>query len=283
MDGVGSLFNAFTSIHNNTHLVRNKFGKKYSKQNLNISDDIDIKEPTIQQQEIVNFKIHIAIDFGTEGSALAYCYKDEIIVYNKWKTKKSQRIIKAKSQILLNENNDVVAFGDNAKIIYAGLDGEEKIKWKFFDRFKMSLYGAEIGAKKGDLKSLNGGTCNAKIVFVNAFKRLQKTACEYMAKITNNADIGKDEIQWIVTVPAIWSERAKSKMKEWIITAGLVRSTIKNQCLIVYEPDCAALSMFEQIKQGCLKLINKDFDEKKGNDNFINDKYILVDAGVGTI
>ncbi len=42
-------------------------------------------------------------------------------------------------------------------------------------------------------------------------------------------EVGKEEkIQWIVTVPAIWSDEAKEKMKTWII-----------KCIIVYEPDSA--------------------------------------------
>eukprot|EP01084_Bolivina_argentea_P111080 198300_1 len=74
----------------------------------------------------INFKIHIAIDFGTDGCALAFAYNNKVTVYNKWNTKKRQRRVKAKTQILLNEKNEIVAFGDNAKIIYSGLTGDEK-------------------------------------------------------------------------------------------------------------------------------------------------------------
>ena len=77
----------------------------------------------------------------------------------------------------------------------------------------------------------------------------------------------KEEIQWIVTVPAIWNDDAKRKMKEWIIKAGLVDPSIDNQCRIVYEPDCASL---------CLQ-----YD---GNTKFESgEKYILIDAGGGTV
>eukprot|EP01084_Bolivina_argentea_P251586 422001_1 len=86
------------------------------------------------------FKIHVAIDFGTDGCAVAFAYQGEITVYNKWMTKKRRRVVKAKTQILLNGKDEVVAFGDNAKIIYSNLSGSEKSEWKFFDRFKMCLY-----------------------------------------------------------------------------------------------------------------------------------------------
>eukprot|EP01083_Nonionella_stella_P292003 993395_1 len=314
-----------------------------------------IRSKLSSQLKEVPFKIHIALDFGTDGCALAFAYDGQVTVYNKWKTKKRKRAIKAKSQILLSDKDEVVAFGDNAKIIYSSLSGEEKNKWKFFDKFKMELYGADVDEKRDSaesntrkkkkfkknskssksckleemyLTSMNGQTCPASIVFVKAFQHLQNIAMEYMHKITNE-DIKSQEIQWIVTVPSIWSERAKSKMETWIISAKLVDPMIKDQCLIVYEPDCAALSIFEQMKD---RKIRKEFDRvelvnagtnpmikdtgigneshqgnvtqisrdivysivdnvtsnstdmgKRKHDVTIGDKYILIDAGGGTV
>eukprot|EP01084_Bolivina_argentea_P298087 513630_1 len=100
--------------------------------------------PIQTEQRSVDFKIHIAIDFGTDGCALAYHYNNKVTVYSKWMSKSRQRTTKVKTQILLNDKDEVVAFGDNAKIIYSSLSGDEKRKWKFFDRFKMSLYEVDI-------------------------------------------------------------------------------------------------------------------------------------------
>eukprot|EP01083_Nonionella_stella_P018204 50834_1 len=304
-----------------------------------------IRSKLSSQLKEVPFKIHIALDFGTDGCALAFAYDGQVTVYNKWKTKKRKRAIKAKSQILLSDKDEVVAFGDNAKIIYSSLSGAEKNKWKFFDKFKMELYGADVDEKRDSaesntrkkkkfkknskssksckleemyLTSMNGQTCPASIVFVKAFQHLQKIAMEYIHKITKDV-INPDEIQWLVTVPAIWSERAKSKMETWIINAELVDPMIKDQCLIVYEPDCAALSIFEQMKDrerqkeshhaeeraeetyatqisreivhSLIANVAKDAIAhsdstdivKRKRDIQIGDKYILVDAGGGTV
>eukprot|EP01084_Bolivina_argentea_P070322 127841_1 len=92
--------------------------------------------PIQTKQRSVGFKIHIAIDFGTDGCAIAYYYNKNVIVYNKWMTKSRQSTTKVKTQILLDDKDEVVAFGDNAKIIYSSLSGDERRKWKFFDRFK---------------------------------------------------------------------------------------------------------------------------------------------------
>ena len=61
--------------------------------------------------------------------------------------------------------------------------------------------------------------------------------------------INDDQIQWIVTVPAIWNDEAKHTMKEWAIKAGLVDENIPNQCKIVYEPDCASLAIKYEISR----------------------------------
>eukprot|EP01084_Bolivina_argentea_P027731 51522_1 len=133
---------------------------------------------------------------------------------------------------------------------------------------------------------MNGIKCEPNIVFTSAFKHLQKIALEYINQITNNKqiqdneiqwiftvpaiwsekakykmktwlvtaglideNIQDNEIQWIFTVPAIWSEKAKYKMKTWLVTAGLIDENIQDQCLIVYESDCAALAMFEELRR----------------------------------
>eukprot|EP01084_Bolivina_argentea_P289297 496736_1 len=102
-----------------------------------------------------------------------------------------------------------------------------------------------------------------------------------------------------MTVPAIWSEKAKYQMKQWMIDAELVDINIKDQCLIVYESDCAALAMFQEMRQQkstevsallCNNTI--DTDEQKANEVqevklsslfTKGNKYILIDAGGGTV
>ena len=58
-----------------------------------------------------------------------------------------------------------------------------------------------------------------------------------------------DDIQWILTVPAIWSEKAKFRMEQWAHRAGLINKQIPNHLKIVYEPDCASLSIQYEIQK----------------------------------
>eukprot|EP01083_Nonionella_stella_P242864 846798_1 len=232
---------------------------------------------------VKEFKACCAIDFGSDGCALAFGYKGEVRVYNKWKTTKRKRTHKTKTQILLSDENEVIAFGHTAKVMYSNLEGRERKTWKFFERFKMSLYfdpqqteveESDVRIDVGDtLTALNGAKCPAKIVFVAALQYLQGIARTYLDKMTkeDGITIEDDAIQWIITVPSIWNYKSKQRMKEWMISAGLVNQRIKDQYMIVYEPECAALA------------IQKEHELYANMDRNENDKYILMDAGGGTM
>eukprot|EP01084_Bolivina_argentea_P280242 479239_1 len=208
----------------------------------------------------VPFKAYIAIDFGTDGCALAFAYNGTVTVYNKWKTTTRSTVKKAKTQILCDDKNNVVAFGDAAKKMYSNLIGAEKRTWKFFERFKMSLLSdnqlknnninelktnhhnkVEISS---ELTAINGSKCPAENIFVKAFSDLKQMAIEYLYKLSKQY-IDDNEIQWIITVPAIWSDSAKLKMRNWAIKAKLSDTNHRNQLRIVCEPDCAALAIRE--------------------------------------
>eukprot|EP01083_Nonionella_stella_P112473 330904_1 len=277
------------------------------------------------------FKVHVGIDFGTDGCALAFAHNGKVTVYDKWNTKKRKRSVKVKTQLLLNDKDEVVAFGDNANIIYSNLSGKEKTEWKFFDKFKMSLYEPRGLPKKHDyeeisvkasgstathkakggisaiasmlpfagcamnhaqddaddikrdqaqyaatntpyIKAMNDKRCSPDLIFTEVFNRLKVIAMEYIKGYIDN-NINSDDIQWIVTVPAIWTENAKDKMKTWATEALLAQRydhKIKDQILIVYEPDCAALAIFEEWKPKQPNPMN-DHEVKQGVSDKTND------------
>eukprot|EP01084_Bolivina_argentea_P062994 115086_1 len=138
-----------------------------------------------------DFKVHIAIDFGTDGCGLAFALKgeDDITVYNKWNRKKKNIMVKTKTQILLNEQNKVVAFGNDAKKTFITLSGDENKEYKLFERFKMALYDSNLDDNKmetdisDELISANGKTCPSEIVFIAAFKFLDKECKKHLKKI----------------------------------------------------------------------------------------------------
>eukprot|EP01083_Nonionella_stella_P009682 27766_1 len=266
----------------------------------------------------VEFKLHVAIDFGTDGCALAFAYKGGVSTYHKFKghqIRSNERAAlkrKTKTQLILNAQNEVTCFGNSAKFTYCELTENARNDVKFFERFKMRLYERHLVREQPDdekidtaeyLTAINGARVKSEIVFIAAFRELQKLAKSHIRKLVKNETIEEDEIQWIVTVPAIWSQKAKNKMKTWITKAGLVSPTILNQCMIVYEPDCASLSISKQFQKRVSKRLSKqsqgirinacnptdefeminDFASKESDGFEADDLYMLIDAGGGTV
>eukprot|EP01084_Bolivina_argentea_P070889 128903_1 len=209
----------------------------------------NVKQNKLSNMKQVYFKLHVAVDFGTDGCALAFLYKDKIIFYNKWRAQqvnvaaRAARTTKTKTQLILNENNEVTVFGNAAKFTYFNLSPKIQNKKRFFERFKMSLYETHLDRssdiveadEKTNREVFNtaqylydskGEQIESKIVFIAAFQHLQQMAKDYIPQKITNENINDEEIQWIVTVPAIWSEKAKKKMKNWKIEATLIDKQI---------------------------------------------------------
>ena len=111
------------------------------------------------------FKLHIAIDFGTDGIGVAYAIDNKVYVHQDFNSQKFGSSVKPKTIVLLDNDGDVNSFGIDAQFMlsiisinayilyifiilfmfylhcdrYGGL--KKKDKWLLFERFKMSLYG----------------------------------------------------------------------------------------------------------------------------------------------
>eukprot|EP01083_Nonionella_stella_P209552 759515_1 len=87
------------------------------------------------------FLVRVAIDFGTDGVALAYAFgkSNHVESHAEWSAKKYKPKFKPKTIILLDENGNALGFGKDAKHTYMSVTSM-KDKWMLFERFKMSLY-----------------------------------------------------------------------------------------------------------------------------------------------
>eukprot|EP01084_Bolivina_argentea_P259875 438693_1 len=278
----------------------------------------------IDEEKNDTFKISIGVDFGTDGLGVAYAIKgdDQVYVHDKWRSKHYGTIEKPKTIILFDDEQNITAMGIDAKHSYIALANSQQTEWMLFERFKMSLYEPSkddiscIEEEKkhvsnndqvsisDELTSVNGLRYSSEKVFIAVFKHIYKISTKYLKKqkIIDIKTVKSHEIQWIITVPAIWNYEAKHKMEDWVIKAGLAYKNIPNQCLVVYEPDCASLAVQYHLKKN--NNIHYDNDKKKSkrkqvkkqnDDNNtaenkyeekttpfeIRDKYILVDAGGG--
>jgi len=246
-----------------------------------------IMADALKQQRLVklekNFAVYVGIDFGTDGTGLAYALPTgEVFVHQKWKGYKRSVEVKPKTRILLDAQGAFLAFGQPATNSYITMGGGQS-GWMLFERFKMALYEKKKSNKDNDhenepededgdqhdeneqqnddheqedeevdirdtLIAANGKEFPADRVFIEALKYIKSQVFKFFTK--NKLQIENiDDIQWILTVPAIWSEKAKYKMEQWAFKAGLINKQIPNHLKIVYEPDCASLSIQYEIQK----------------------------------
>jgi len=266
---------------------------------------------------LVQFKVIVAIDFGTHGTGLGYAIvpydengkfdeskEAEIYIEQDWSRNTDN---KTKTDILLNSDGNFIAFGDAALEQYtrmtdddfsdsdsSGDDDDEdddkeenqeeiqkrllqKLQQKrmLFESFKMALYEKRQDGSDGDIRDKllcqdGKRTYETQKVFIAALKFMKDQIFNVFQKKKVKIN-GIQDIQWILTVPAIWSDRAKHKMEAWAQRAGLIDRNIFNHLRIVYEPDCASIScQFEAANE----------DEKSFQPG---ERYILIDAGGGTV
>eukprot|EP01084_Bolivina_argentea_P316207 548051_1 len=192
------------------------------------------------------FKVVVGIDFGTDGSAVAWGLNDgsgKVNVVQEINDNSKFVDLKTKTNILLNENGEFIAFGSEAREKYirqfedddsdddddeqSNKSNRKKSSWLYFDLFKMALYKKAIIKQtkitqgsldeekafseeyktdiKSELKAANGKKLPSRTVFIAALKFMKEYAFKMFNKnkvlISNN-----DEIKWVLTVPASWSD-----------------------------------------------------------------------------
>ena len=92
-------------------------------------------------------QIVVGIDFGTSCSAYAYSYEykqEEIFMNSNWPG--GSRAYKETTAILLNENKEFIAFGEDAVEKFNYSKENEKKPWYFFNQFKMVLYSEKVSS-----------------------------------------------------------------------------------------------------------------------------------------
>eukprot|EP01084_Bolivina_argentea_P301962 521110_1 len=279
-----------------------------------------------------DFKVVVGIDFGTDGSAVSWALNDgsdKVHVAQTINDNARFVDLKTKTNILLNDKGEFIAFGREATEQYIrqfeDMDDKASSKkhasWLYFDQFKMALYKKAIKKQalvtkggpgdeekkqnddeddrfKADIKSTlsaaNGRKLPSRTVFIAALTFMKQHAFkEFERSKVHISD--PNQIKWVLTVPAIWSDKSKGLMEQWAIEAGLITNTkILNQLVIAYEPDCASISIQNEIKDYkqilAKKKKNNQDDKKESKEKpkqmkqYLNsgEKYLLLDLGGGT-
>ncbi|XP_052248253.1 heat shock 70 kDa protein 12A-like [Dreissena polymorpha] len=217
-----------------------------------------------------------AIDFGTSFSGYAWAFEyDPFTVYTKeWLGENmTSGTEKAPTTVLVNPEGEFHSFGYEAEDEYAVLvDGEMFHNWYYFRNFKMKLYTNKYLRRDTMLKDMDGKQMLALDVFTMAIKYIYGCLVEDLAERAPEVKI--DDISWVITVPAIWSDAAKQFMREASVNAGIPGDRLK----LVLEPEAASL----YCKTRDPSEIKTISGERTENPLARGKRYILLDLGGGT-
>lgn len=229
----------------------------------------------------------MAIDFGTTYSGFAFSFikeqgKDSVFLNREWLNEQGGRTSKTPTCLLLNSDLSFNSFGYEAVQKYAELQDDDCAEeYLFFQHFKMVLHNDETLDPETMIKAANGFSVKAKTVFARSIKYLKEEAIKVICQRTGDDFFSIDDIQWVLTVPAIWNSKAKQFMREAAYEAGLGSPDNAKQVMIALEPEAAAIS--------CLEKTMSDFQSETGCSpvggllSQPNTHYMVVDVGGGTL
>lgn len=226
-----------------------------------------------------------AIDFGSHGSGYAFSFRHQFdanpidVSSPMWSPESGgDSVYKTPSAMLLDSNKNLVAFGHDAEDRYSVICEEnEQNAWYYLKGFKMKLYRAVLEEKDirkdFEMTDINGKAISAKLVIKLAIQYLRKHLLDQFEE--RNIGVKANDIEWVITVPAIWNDACKQFMRDAAEEAGIHGDMFS----IVYEPEAASvyarLLPVEKLLGKNKTTILKTFDP--------GTKFIVVDAGGGTV
>lgn len=178
----------------------------------------------------------IAIDFGTAGTGYAYSFTGSDVI--EAKEPGGQEARKTLTNLLLDASTGAFkSFGYAARREYFEM---EPGKGAFFQNFKMALSSID-GSGFYQVKALDGSTWKLMDVVVKTLKYVKDEALKEAGRALPYGIDAKD-VQWVVTVPAIWSDVAKGFMRSAAYRAGLIKEEDSKRLLFALEPESAAIA-----------------------------------------
>ncbi|KAK3606388.1 hypothetical protein CHS0354_042027 [Potamilus streckersoni] len=218
-----------------------------------------------------------SIDLGTTYSGYAFSFKADYerdpqnVSMNSWKGGKTLSE-KAPTAVLLDPKQAFHSFGYEAENKYTELaETDDHHNWYYFSRFKMMLHKQKDLKREAKIETQDGKVCKAKKIFTFSIKYLKEHMEEAM-KI-RGLDIRADEMAWVLTLPAIWTDSAKQFMREAATDAGIPGK----QLTLALEPESASIF--------CQKIpSNKFVDQVTSVSTLIEPgkRYVVLDLGGGT-
>lgn len=214
----------------------------------------------------------IGIDFGTACSGIAYSLTADPESQIRAAAPSEELFgsnIKTPTSLLITVDNKTV-FGKDADEQFAEEAGdfegdESQCPSELYKYFKMELSDDADGLGK-QVAATNGKRRLLIDVVTRCLATLKDFSLDLIGKEVGIA-LKPQCARWVITLPAIWTERAKMFMREAAQRAGIIADISSRNLLLALEPECAALSVHDDFKY-LLKPATK---------------YLVLDCGGGTI
>ncbi|XP_022325854.2 heat shock 70 kDa protein 12A-like [Crassostrea virginica] len=209
---------------------------------------MSIKDPTRDSKVVI-----AAIDFGTTYSGYAYAFRDNLnkrntsdettmVLSNHWQSGSDARLVSNKTPtcLLLTPAGKFDSFGFPAEIKYNNLVNDDEHRgWRFFKRFKMVLLHEKNLNKDMLIADDQNQSVEALTVFAHSIRFIKNDLQKQLTK--TGYDIDDVEIQWVITIPAIWNPRSKQFMRVAAHKAGIKDEQLE----FALEPEAAAVYVKE--------------------------------------
>ena len=233
--------------------MKNRAGNTFDSDEFEVFDEKDIK---MENKEINLNKPIIGIDFGSSYSGFSFGIDTETIETKYENIEPTIIVIEKetkKGYKYGNEADNFMSNGRNSNYIY-------------FDRIKTRLDPKFANNDQSEIYIEASFPKNYKMQLKLVIKEYLRLFSDNILKYVNlkGKSYSKDDLKWIITVPAIWNDYGKQLMIECSREAGM------NDISIALEPEAASLTMFND------KFIEKYLKEK-------GKKFMLIDAGGYTI
>ncbi|KAI8065127.1 hypothetical protein BC940DRAFT_304851 [Gongronella butleri] len=210
-----------------------------------------------------DYPVVIGIDFGTTFSGCSYAFiqNEEVVDIVRWPKQNNNVYPKTPTLNFYQGNsNSMTQWGNAARVEMQRPTARNSVLLKQY-----KLYLDENIAK--DLPPLPNGLTIVDAIadYLHAFH--EHVVNELKKGFAKN--YGQHQFRYCLTVPAMWSDRAKATMREAAIKAGLIEDNDhRDRLMLISEPEAAALYCEKKCEQ---------FDLRHG------DKFMICDAGGGTV
>ncbi|KNE67986.1 hypothetical protein AMAG_13163 [Allomyces macrogynus ATCC 38327] len=176
---------------------------------------------------------------------------------------------KTRTALLYHNSGRIIAWGNEACTRYLEMCSADQANHIFIDKFKLLLDTTNKIPNTG-MERLKARFNKTPVDVISDYLReMAGTIREFIEEPNPNEKWNPNHTRWCLTVPAMWSDVAKLKMRDAMFKAGLIQTLNSDRLEFCSEPMAGLIH--ETITVDSMSTIHKD------------DPVLIVDLGGGTV